>query len=158
MSATHQKQEIIFVGGSIAVKNLPQTIINLLDIAMDNNANFVVGEARGVDTMVQHHLHIHRYPWVTVYCMNNPRTTYGGWNVRVHTAPVGVRGSAWHAVKDRAMDAAATSGIMIWNGSSSGTRNNILALLRTHKPCTVWNTTSPTLLRTYTTVDEFLNN
>lgn len=50
---------------------------------------------------------------------------------------MGITGSQWHAVKDRAMDRDADEGVMIWNGKSSGTRNNILSLLEAQKSCIV---------------------
>lgn len=145
-------QDIIFVGGSIVVKTLPVEVARLLDIAMDNEATFVIGDAAGADLCAQKYLAGAGYKHVSVYAMNYPRNLVGNWPFVKHKAPPGVTGSAWHAVKDRAMDQAATSGIMIWNGSSSGTRNNVLALLGAGKPCTVW---TPEGIKTYHTLEEF---
>ena len=149
----YAEKRIIFIGGSIVVRELPAAIENILDTAMlEGGASFVVGDAPGVDTLVQGYLSKAGWPHVTVYCMNYARSNIGRWPVAKHKAPAGVTSSAWHAIKDRAMDAAATDGVMVWNGTSSRTRNNILALLGAGKPCTVW---TPVDTTTYRTLIEF---
>lgn len=149
----HAGKRIIFIGGSIVMRELPADIESILNTAMlEGGASFVVGDAPGVDTIVQGYLSKAGWSRVTVYCMNYARNNIGGWPMAKHKAPAGVTGRAWHAIKDRAMDAAATDGVMIWNGTSSGTRDNILALLGADKPCTVW---TPVGTTTYKNLTEF---
>lgn len=129
----------VFVGGSIGVRELPISAKDLLDRAMAERAAIIVGDAPGADTAVQHYLAERNYDNVTIYAMDRVRENVRGWPVKNHHAPAGVSGGAYYAVKDRAMDQAATRGIMIWDGRSSGTHNNILALLDAGKPVSVYD-------------------
>jgi hypothetical protein len=146
-------RHVIFVGGSIAVRQLPSVVEHLLDYAMDNGAGFVIGDAPGVDTMVQSHLANSGYRDVLIYCMSRARNNVGNWPIKHHRAPSGLTGSEWYAVKDHAMASDASSGLMVWNGSSRGTRANIITILQSGKPCTVWDGT----LRSYVSYAEFLH-
>ena len=140
------------MGGSIRVAALPSSIKEILDAEMAAGSSFILGDAEGVDVEVQRHLNARNYRDVTIYTMDRSRANVGQWTVKNHKAPAGVRGGAYYAVKDREMDRASDAGIMIWDGSSSGTRNNIVALLGAGKPCVVHDGKT---LRTYENLEKF---
>jgi hypothetical protein len=68
------------------------------------------------------------------HCRNN----LGNWPTRQLVAPRGAKGFDYHSVKDRAMAEAAEYGLMLWDGKSKGTVNNVLNLSRDHKPVVVY--------------------
>lgn len=67
----------IFVGGSIVVRSLPFPIQKILDQKISEEASFLLGDAPGVDTLVQQYLNDKNYRKVTIYCMNNSRNNIG---------------------------------------------------------------------------------
>jgi hypothetical protein len=68
------------------------------------------------------------------HCRNN----VGNWPTREVAAPRGARGFDYYALKDRAMSEAAEYGLMLWDGKSKGTVNNVVNLSRNHKPVVVY--------------------
>ena len=61
------------------------------------------------------------------HCRNN----VGNWPTREVAAPRGARGFDYYSLKDRAMAEAAEYGLMLWDGKSKGTVNNVVNLSRT---------------------------
>ena len=68
------------------------------------------------------------------HCRNN----VGNWPTRQIDAPRGARGFDYYSLKDRAMAEAAEYGLMLWDGKSKGTVNNVVNLSRDHKPVVVY--------------------
>ena len=67
--------------------------------------------------------------------------------------PRGARGFDYYSLKDRAMAEAAEYGLMLWDGKSKGTVNNVVNLSRDHKPVVVY--VAPTKqFRTIKTFDD----
>jgi hypothetical protein len=62
----------------------------------------------------------------------------GNWPTREIDAPRGARGFDYYSLKDRAMAEAAEYGLMLWDGKSKGTVNNVVSLSRDHKPVVVY--------------------
>lgn len=149
-------QRKVFVGGSIRVRALPSCVKDFLDAEIAAGSSFLLSDAAGVDTEVQKHLYARGCRDVTVYTMHKSRANIGGWPVKYHRASVGVRGGAYHAVKDREMDRAADVGIMVWDGSSRGTCNNITELLDAGKPTYVFDASrdAATIYRDRASFDE----
>ena len=67
-------------------------------------------------------------------CRNN----VGKWPARQLVPPHGAKGFDYYSVKDRAMAQAAAFGLMLWDGKSKGTVNNVVNLARDHKPVAVY--------------------
>ena len=83
------------------------------------------------------------------HCRNN----VGNWPTRQVDAPRGARGFEYYSLKDRAMAEAAEYGLMLWDGKSKGTVNNVVNLSRDHKPVVVY--VAPTKqFRTVKTFDD----
>jgi hypothetical protein len=68
------------------------------------------------------------------HCRNN----VGHWPTREIDAPRGAKGFEYYSLKDRAMADAAEYGLMLWDGKSKGTVNNVVNLSRDHKPVVVY--------------------
>ncbi|MGH9200305.1 MAG: hypothetical protein ACRD2A_03610, partial [Vicinamibacterales bacterium] len=78
-------------------------------------------------------------PNVLVHCMKDHcRNNIGNWPTRQLVAPRGAKGFDYYSVKDRAMAETAEYGLMLWDGKSKGTVNNVVNLSRDHKPVVVY--------------------
>lgn len=60
------------------------------------------------------------------------------WPTREIDAPRGARGFDYYSLKDRVMADTAAYGLMLWDGKSKGTVNNVVNLSRDHKPVVVY--------------------
>jgi hypothetical protein len=87
---------------------------------------------------VQQHLAERGYGQVVVYCMDRCRNNLGGWPLRQVARPGAARDFAYYAAKDRAMAEDAKCGMMLWDGESKGTLNNIQNLIGAGKKTLVY--------------------
>ena len=106
---------------------------------IDGEFQILVGDAAGADKAVQGHLADRAYRHVVVHCMEgNCRNNVGHWPARQVAAPPGTRGFDYYSMKDRVMADAAEYGLMLWDGKSKGTINNVVNLLRRDRPVVVY--------------------
>lgn len=132
----------VFIGGSRAISRLNATIREKLDALMERGHPILVGDANGADKAVQTYLSDRAYCNVTVFCTESCRNNIGGWPVRVIRSDRNVRDYAFYAAKDRAMASEAGCGIMLWDGMSRGTLENVIEILRMGRKVLVY--ASPT--------------
>jgi hypothetical protein len=119
----------IFIGGSRAVSKLNAALRARLDEVVINPGHTVlIGDANGADKAVQQYLAQRQYSKVVVFCMDSPRNNIGAWPTRTIDPPSGKRDFAYYAAKDSVMAKEAKCGLMLWDGKSKGTLNNILNL------------------------------
>jgi hypothetical protein len=111
----------VFIGGSRAVSRL-----------------ILIGDANGADKAVQQYLAERQYPSVAVFCMEKPRNNVGAWVTRNIEPPSDRKGFAYYAAKDSVMANEAKCGVMLWDGGSKGTLNNILNLIGAEKRTLVY--------------------
>jgi len=129
----------VFIGGSRKVARLNDVIRTRLDNIIRGHLAVAIGDANGADKAVQTYLAQKWYRHVTVYCAGTThRNNLGNWPA-VHV-PVErtTRDFEYYAQKDARMAEDASCGFMLWDGSSKGTLNNILVLLRAGKKCLVY--------------------
>jgi hypothetical protein len=106
---------------------------------IEKGFQILVGDANGADKAVQRYLADKSYPNVLVHCMKDHcRNNVGNWPTREVAAPRGAKGFDYYSLKDRAMAEAAEYGLMLWDGKSKGTVNNVVNLSRDHKPVVVY--------------------
>lgn len=121
----------VFIGGSRHIRKLPSAMLERLDRIVDKALQVMVGDAAGVDRAVQAHLPNRGYQSVEVFCSGNrARHNLGDWPIRAVAVANGLKGRAVFEVKDRAMTAEASYGLMIWDAKSLGTAMNTARLLR----------------------------
>lgn len=119
---------------------------------IEKGFQILVGDANGADKAVQRYFADKAYPNVLVHCMKDHcRNNVGHWPTREVAAPRGLKGFDYYSLKDRAMAEAAEYGLMLWDGKSKGTVNNVVSLSRDHKPVVVY--VAPT--RRFRTVKTF---
>lgn len=125
----------IFLGGSRRVSRLNDIIRKRLSDIVGREMQVVVGDANGADRALQRQLADWKYPHVVVYFVGSrPRNNEGGWPVfHVQTAQH-ARGYEFYAAKDRQMVKQAECGMMLWDGKSRGTLENVENLIRDGKP------------------------
>jgi hypothetical protein len=79
------------------------------------------------------------YRDVTVFCSGETcRNNIGGWTVRPVSVDVRLKGRDFYTQKDKAMALEANFGFVLWDGSSSGSVSNIIALLNQNKIVVVY--------------------
>lgn len=129
----------VFIGGSRAVSRLNSVIVAKLDDLMERQCLIFVGDANGADKAVQQHFAKRGYEHVLVYCMDDCRNNVGKWPTKNVSRPSSTRKDfAYYAAKDHAMAQDAKCGIMLWDGKSKGTLNNIQQLITSGKKTLVY--------------------
>ena len=125
--------EKIFIAGPIKVKQLDSQVENRILNIISKKYEILIGDARGVDKLAQQFLLNNNYSNITIYCINQPRNNIGNWNTKSIKVNSNKMNYNDYSLKDRQMANDATFGLMIWNGKSRGTLNNILNLLELNK-------------------------
>ena len=125
---------VVFVGGSRAAR-LNKDVRDRLDRIISQGHRVVVGDANGVDKAVQAHLAAREYRNVVVFCSGDiARNNVGDWDLHSVSVPGKKKDRRFYSVKDRVMAEKATHGLMIWDGESVGTLQNVLRLVQQGKP------------------------
>ena len=130
--------EAVFLGGSRRIARLNESIRSKLDELIDRKLWMLVGDANGADRALQQHLAGRGYERVVVYAVTGMlRNNVGHWTVQSVDAPRGARGFDLYSVKDVRMAKDASYGLMLWDGKSRGTLENVRNLLARGKPVAV---------------------
>lgn len=131
----------VFIGGSRRITRLNEAVTRRLNTIAEKQIPVLVGDANGADKAVQAHFGGMGYARVTVYCTGDTcRNNVGGWPVtRIQPTGSGRRKDRkFFTLKDRAMSARATHGLMLWDGVSLGTLVNVVRLRREGRPAVVY--------------------
>ena len=129
----------VFIGGSIGIDYLDYTITDELDKYISGELEIFVGDAYGVDKLIQKYLDKQGYKNVKIYASNGrARNNIGLWKVQAIEVPNSVYGREFYTYKDFAMSTDCDFGFMIWDGKSRGTQANILRLINMNKGVNVY--------------------
>ena len=129
----------IFLSGSRTISRLNDDIRARIQNIIRNGFQIIVGDANGADKAMQKYLHGTGYRNVTVYCAgNNCRNNIGEWNIRKINVDPKLKGREFYTAKDKKMAASADYGLVLWDGKSAGSINNILELLKHQKFAVVY--------------------
>ncbi|MCY4047934.1 MAG: hypothetical protein OXF42_07520 [Candidatus Dadabacteria bacterium] len=129
----------VFIGGSRKLPRLNSTVRARLNSVIASNCKVVVGEAGGADKAVQGFFAQEGYKNVVIYCMDGEyRNNLGNWETVVIDSGGRRKDFKYFAMKDAEMSRVADFGIMIWDGKSRGTLNNIFNLLEQRKEADVY--------------------
>jgi hypothetical protein len=130
----------VFVSGSRSINKLLDNEIEKLDELINKNYLFLIGDANGVDLLVQQYLNSIDYRKVIIYySLVIPRNNIGDWNV--NRCLTNKSGREFHTVKDSQMTNDSDCSIVIWDGISKGTKANIDRSQRLYKPVFIFNRT-----------------
>lgn len=129
----------VFIAGSRQITRLPAEVKIRVDTMIDKGFQILVGDANGADKAIQSYLSDKAYRNVLVHCMKDHcRNNVGHWPTHEVPAPKGARGFDFYSAKDRVMADTAEYGLMLWDGKSKGTINNVVNLSRDGKPVVVY--------------------
>ncbi|MEQ1418315.1 hypothetical protein [Acinetobacter indicus] len=131
----------VFISGSIAIKTLPDCVLQSLDKMMQNNLEILVGDASGIDEQIQKIFAKHKYQHVTVYSIYNQPRTLNSSDFKVKVIDVEIDSSREREKqkeKDKAMTTDSEYSLVIWDGKSKGSYSNILRSLEQNKPVRVY--------------------
>ncbi|NLA85510.1 MAG: hypothetical protein GX854_13600 [Clostridiales bacterium] len=133
----------VFIAGPRSVTKLNPIVIKKLDNIMMKKYKILVGDANGADKAVQKYCSEQGYNNVVVYSTGErTRNNIGNWEKINVSAPKGLKGFDFYAVKDKQMAKDADYGFMIWNGRSKGTFNNLINLVKFNKTALLFLTTN----------------
>lgn len=127
----------VFISGSKSISKLPEEVKSLLDSYIVTGAKILVGDCYGIDAAVQKYLESKGYCNVTIYCSGEtPRNNFvTGAKVRsCAEAANGLTGSTFQYVKDIQMTQDCDQALMVWDGKSKGTGENIRRVKEMGKP------------------------
>ena len=127
----------LFISGSKSISVLFDEAKSILDEHIALGTEFLVGDCYGIDTAVQIYLASKGYNNVTIYCSGEtPRNNFvTGAKVRsCAEAAKGLTGSTFQYVKDIQMTQDCDQALMVWEGKTKGTAENIRRIKELKKP------------------------
>lgn len=129
----------VVIAGSITITQIPDVVKTRISNMIASGLSILVGDANGVDAVVQRFLAEQNYANVCVYCSGKlPRNNLGKWPVRCIESGHAPGTRAFFTEKDLVMAHEANYGLMIWDMESTGTLGNVLELLGAAKKCVVY--------------------
>jgi hypothetical protein len=133
-SKPHRKtQPVVFISGAMNIDKLPVSALKEIDSIISMNSTILIGDSRGVDAQVQKYLAEKKYDNVIVYFVGPAiRNNRGNWKTKQITGDT-ANGRDLYILKDSAMAHEADYGLMIWDGLSIKTLNNIKELKNSNK-------------------------
>ena len=130
----------IFISGSKSISSLPELAKTFIDQFIENNDEILIGDCYGIDAVVQKYIESKGFSNVTVYCSGViPRNNFTS-SAKIRScaeAAKGLSGNAFHDVKDIQMANDCDQALMIWDGESKGTAENIRRMKEMGKPFVV---------------------
>ena len=129
----------VFVAGSRKIGRLNDQVRERLGNVIAGSYRVLVGDANGADKAVQAFLSERQYKNVVVFCSGATcRNNVGAWPTHNVDVPSGMTGRAFYTCKDIEMAENADYGLMLWDGKSAGTLNNVLELVKRGKKALVY--------------------
>jgi hypothetical protein len=133
-NAYRRLHPIVFISGSTSIDKLPASAIKKIDTIIRKNFTILVGDANGVDLQVQKYLSTKKYDNVVVYCAGPTiKNNVGKWKVKKITGDNNKNEKDLCILKDSAMTNDTDYGLMIWDGLSIETLNNIKEMKNRNK-------------------------
>lgn len=130
----------IFISGSKSISKLPELAKAFINQFIENGDEILIGDCYGVDAVVQKYLEAKEFNNTTIYCSGTtPRNNFVS-AAKIHScteAAKGLTGSAFHYVKDIQMANDCDQALMIWDGKSKGTAENLNRIKEMGKPFVV---------------------
>lgn len=122
----------VFISGSISIKNLPLEVKQSIQKIINHNMQILVGDANGIDSLVQDYCLSLNYFNITVYSISLlPRyrasDKFALKYIEVPNQIKATRERQQH--KDRAMTIDSQYSFVIWDGKSQGSYANIIRAL-----------------------------
>lgn len=136
----------VFISGSIAIKTLPQEVKSSIDNIIAQNFRILVGDAKGVDLLVQQYCQSKSYFNVCVYFIINPQENpreiaSQHFTQKMITPPENIKKTRERQMrKDSVMTDDCHFSLIIWDGKSKGSYANIQRTLEQNKKIKLYTT------------------
>ena len=129
----------VFISGSMSIKKLDELVLESLEKIISNNLQVLVGDADGVDKLVQEYFFSKGYFNVIVYTIfDRPRNLLSN-HFKIKKIKVdSLQGRKAQEKKDEAMTMDSDYSFVIWDGKSKGSFNNILRAIENNKKLKVY--------------------
>ena len=130
----------IFISGSIKIRVLPDAIKEKLEVICQKNEQVLVGDADGVDSLIQNFFCKRAYRNLTIYSIySTPRYNSGNYISKYVYASDEIKSMRERQkVKDTQMSIDSDSSLVIWDGRSKGCFANIRRALQFQKPVSIY--------------------
>lgn len=130
----------VFISGSIAIKRIPSCVESSLIKIIQQNIRVLVGDADGMDSLIQRFCKKNNYQNVTVYSIYSPaRYNAAGYDDKlIQVDPEIKREREKQRAKDAAMTKDSDYNLIVWDGKSKGSYYNILRALKLNKKMKVY--------------------
>lgn len=132
--------ESVFISGSIAIKKLPNCVKASIDTICKGGLEILVGDANGIDSMVQDYCKKIGYNSVVVYSIyQSPRYKASGFKSKfVNVQSDSKKERERQKEKDAAMTLESDYSLVVWDGVSKGSYANINRALENDKKVKVY--------------------
>ena len=129
----------VFLSGSRKISRLHPRVSARIDNMIASGFSILTGDANGADKAMQRYLADNNYQDVTIYYVGaEPRNNVGNWSAVNVASSYGMSGRDFYAQKDQAMAKVADYGLVLWDGKSPGSVQNMLWLLSEEKKSLVF--------------------
>lgn len=135
----------VFISGSISIKKLPLEVMNSVKKIIDNKIEILVGDADGIDTLIQDFCLNENYINLTVYSISAiPRYKASNEFNFKHIFPDEniKKERERQQEKDKDMTIDSEYSFVIWDGKSKGSYANIMRALENNKKIKIYDNTS----------------
>jgi hypothetical protein len=144
----------IFLSGSRKLSRLNEAARVRLQNMIDQEFHIIIGDANGADKALQQFFADQNYRNVTVYCSGDKcRNNVGQWETNNVAVDRSLKGRAFYTVKDREMAQTADIGMVLWDGKSEGSVNNMIEMTEQKKPVVVYVSPQKSFVNIKTTDD-----
>ncbi len=133
----------VFISGSISIKTLPEPVKNSLNNIIKNNMQILIGDADGIDTLVQKYCINNNYFNLRIYTINqHPRFIASkNFDLKIVDVPDDIKKERERQKqKDIAMTKDSDYCFIIWNCKSKGSYSNIIRAIEYNKKIKVFIT------------------
>ncbi|MCK5538108.1 MAG: hypothetical protein KAI79_14880 [Bacteroidales bacterium] len=130
----------VFISGSIAIKKIPLSVENSINKIIDQNIQILVGDADGIDTKIQNYCKRRNYSNVIVYSIYPlPRYKVPDFEKKYIVVNIDSKKERERQKeKDAAMTIDSDYSLVIWDGVSKGSYQNILRAIEKDKKVKVY--------------------
>ena len=129
----------VFVSGSMSIKKLDNLVLESLNKIMSLGMQILVGDAKGVDKLVQEYCVKNNYYNVVVYSIYNiPRNLMSDKFEIKKISAGNLIGRKAQEKKDESMTSDSDYSLVIWDGKSKGSFNNIIRAINSNKKVKVF--------------------
>lgn len=125
----------VFVSGSRSINSLTEEFKKEIDLEINKQSIFLVGDAFGVDLLTQEYLLTKNCKDVVVYHVDNVvRNNVGIFKTKSIPTPINLKSfKGKFTIRDNALASDCTNAICLWDNKSSGTKANINNVLKADK-------------------------